>query len=158
LGFGPAADGAQDDLRERLMRPLREAFRPEFLNRIDEIVVFQRLEAEQLREITDLLLEETRRRAHAQDVRLEFTSAAVDWLARRGHQPEFGARPLRRTIQREVDNRLSALLLDGTIASGSAVTVDVEGGEGEGDSSGEGGRGGGGGGEQRLVFHTEARV
>ena len=140
IGFGPSDGAGRQDLRERLMRPLRESFRPEFLNRIDEIVVFQRLEAEQLRQITDLLLEETRRRAHAQDVRLEFATAAVDWLARRGHQPEFGARPLRRTIQREVDNRLSKLVLDGAIAPGSTVTVDVE---GEGD-------------EQRLAFHTTA--
>ncbi len=73
----------------------------------------------------DRLLEETRGRLHALDITVEFTLAAVDWLAERGHQPEFGARPMRRTIQREVDNRLSALLLDGKLAAGQHVTVDV---------------------------------
>jgi ATP-dependent Clp protease ATP-binding subunit ClpC len=63
---------------------------------------------------------------HAQGVTVEFTDAAVDWLARHGHQPEYGARPLRRTIQREVDNRLSRLLLDGRLGEGSRVTVDAE--------------------------------
>ncbi|MEU5900103.1 ATP-dependent Clp protease ATP-binding subunit [Streptomyces venezuelae] len=126
LGF--RADGSEADeeaRREQVLRPLREHFRPEFLNRIDEIVIFRRLTGEQLRQVTDLLLEETRRRLRAQDVTIEFTAEAVDWLARRGHQPEYGARPLRRTIQREVDNRLSRLLLDGGLTAGSRVTVDV---------------------------------
>ncbi|MGH3322217.1 MAG: ATP-dependent Clp protease ATP-binding subunit [Streptosporangiaceae bacterium] len=113
------------NLRDRLMRRLREELRPEFLNRIDEIIVFRQLESEQLRQITDLLLNETRRRLEAQDVTADFTGDAVDWLAERGHQPEFGARPLRRTIQREVDNRLSKLLLDGGVKAGQHVTVAV---------------------------------
>jgi ATP-dependent Clp protease ATP-binding subunit ClpC len=127
LGF--RADGSEADeegRREQVLRPLREHFRPEFLNRIDEIVIFRRLTGEQLRQVTDLLLEETRRRLRAQDVSIEFTPDAVDWLARRGHQPEYGARPLRRTIQREVDNRLSKLLLDGKLTAGGRVLVDVE--------------------------------
>jgi ATP-dependent Clp protease ATP-binding subunit ClpC len=63
---------------------------------------------------------------HAQGITVEFTPAAVDWLAERGYQPEYGARPLRRTIQREVDNQLSRLLLDGRVQEGGRVTVDVE--------------------------------
>ena len=127
IGFGPGGGTEADEeaRREQILRPLREHFRPEFLNRIDEIVVFRQLTEEQLRQITDLLLEQTRRLMHAQGVTAEFTGAAVDWLARHGHQPEYGARPLRRTIQREVDNRLSRLLLDGRIGEGSHVTVDV---------------------------------
>ncbi len=73
------------------------------------------------------MLEHTRRLLHAQGITVEFTDPAVDWLSRQGYQPEYGARPLRRTIQREVDNRLSRLLLDGTVAEGDQVTVDVEG-------------------------------
>jgi len=124
LGFG----GGQEDesVRERVMARLRESFRPEFLNRVDEIIVFTHLDEEQLRQITSLLLEETMRRLHAQDVTVDFTTEAVDWLARRGFQPEFGARPLRRTIQREVDNRLSAMLLDGRLRPGQHVTVARE--------------------------------
>ncbi|MFD7880311.1 ATP-dependent Clp protease ATP-binding subunit [Streptomyces sp. NPDC059766] len=125
IGFGSGGAGADEEARrEQILRPLREHFRPEFINRIDEIVVFQQLTTDQLRKITDLLLEKTRRLLHAQDMEVEFTDAAVDWLASRGYQPEYGARPLRRTIQREVDNQLSRLLLDGRIAPGSEVTVD----------------------------------
>lgn len=129
IGFGPGgADSDEEARRERILRPLREHFRPEFLNRIDEIVVFRQLTGDQLREITRLLLERTRRLLHAQGVTVDFSDSAVDWLAERGYQPEYGARPLRRTIQREVDNQLSRLLLDGRIADGGRVTVDAEAG------------------------------
>jgi ATP-dependent Clp protease ATP-binding subunit ClpC len=130
LGFSgggtQGGDADEEARREQVLRPLHEHFRPEFLNRIDEIVVFRRLTADQLRRITDLLLEETRRRLRAQGVAVEFTPAAVDWLARRGHQPEYGARPLRRTIQREVGNPLSRLLLDGELGEGGRVRIDAE--------------------------------
>ncbi|WP_155057309.1 ATP-dependent Clp protease ATP-binding subunit [Streptomyces blattellae] len=129
IGFGAGgAEADEEARREQILRPLREHFRPEFLNRIDEIVVFRQLTGDQLRRITTLLLERTRRLLHAQGVVVDFTDAAVDWLAERGYQPEYGARPLRRTIQREVDNELSRLLLDGTITDGGRVTVDVRAG------------------------------
>ncbi|MEU7614923.1 ATP-dependent Clp protease ATP-binding subunit [Micromonospora rifamycinica] len=132
VGFGVGAQGDQqeaDELRERLMRRLQENFRPEFLNRIDETIIFQRLEAEQLRQITGLLLEETRRRLHAQDIQVDVTSTGTDWLAEHGYQPEFGARPLRRVIQREVDNRLSRMLLENQLSPGQKVTVDARDGQ-----------------------------
>jgi ATP-dependent Clp protease ATP-binding subunit ClpC len=116
-----------DSIREWLMQQLRDRFRPEFLNRIDEIIIFHGLETQQLRQITELLLEQTRRRLRAQDITLDITDAAVDWLARNGYQPEFGARPLRRTIQRELDNRLSRMLLDGQLQAGQQVHIDVKG-------------------------------
>ncbi|MET8121433.1 ATP-dependent Clp protease ATP-binding subunit [Micromonospora sp. NPDC005189] len=128
VGFGTGDVGSEqesEELRERLMRRLQENFRPEFLNRIDEVIIFRRLEAEQLRDITALLLEETRRRMHAQDLQVEFTTAGIDWLAEHGYQPEFGARPLRRVIQREVDNHLSRMLLESAISPGQKVIVDV---------------------------------
>ncbi|MES5818863.1 ATP-dependent Clp protease ATP-binding subunit [Streptomyces sp. RG80] len=126
IGFGPGgAEADEEARREQVLRPLREHFRPEFLNRIDEIVVFRQLTEEQLRQITNLLLDRTRRMLHAQGITADFTDAAVDWLSRRGYQPEYGARPLRRTIQREVDNRFSRLLLDGGVGEGGRVTVDV---------------------------------
>jgi ATP-dependent Clp protease ATP-binding subunit ClpC len=127
-GDGAAETGSQDaQAQDRIMGRLREAFRPEFLNRIDEIIIFRQLDQTQLRQITSLLLEETVRRLHAQDITVDFAAEAVDWLARRGFQPEFGARPLRRTIQREVDNRLSAMLLGGELNPGQHVTVASEG-------------------------------
>jgi ATP-dependent Clp protease ATP-binding subunit ClpC len=129
LGFageGATSDDSQERaLQEQLMRRLRESFRPEFLNRIDEIIIFRELDETELRQITQLLLEETRRRLRAQHVTVQFTQAAVDWIAQHGFQPEFGARPMRRTIQREIDNQLSRMLLDGQIAPGQEVTVDV---------------------------------
>jgi ATP-dependent Clp protease ATP-binding subunit ClpC len=130
LGFrangGQAAETQRDQLREQLMGRLKEHFRPEFLNRIDEIIVFRRLEPDQLRQITELLLEETRRRLHSQKIAVEISPAAVSWVAEHGFQPEFGARPMRRTIQRDIDNQLSRMLLDGSLNSGQRVVVDVK--------------------------------
>jgi ATP-dependent Clp protease ATP-binding subunit ClpC len=130
LGFGggdvvSSPAGQESVLQEQLMRRLRESFRPEFLNRIDEVVIFRELDQTELRQITELLLEETRRRLHAQNIAVKFEPAAVDWIAEHGFQPEFGARPMRRTIQRDVDNRLSKMLLDGQVLPGQTVTVDV---------------------------------
>ncbi|QCD59241.1 ATP-dependent Clp protease ATP-binding subunit [Streptomyces hawaiiensis] len=120
------ADADEEARREQILRPLREHFRPEFLNRIDEIVVFRQLTTEQLRRITNLLLDRTRSLVQSKGVTVTFTDRAVEWLAERGYQPEYGARPLRRTIQREVDNELSRLLLDGRVEENGRVTVDVE--------------------------------
>jgi len=133
LGFGGptagSAEGQESALQEQMMRRLRESFRPEFLNRIDEIIVFRQLDKTELQQITELLLVETRRRMHGQGVTVHFTPAAVDWIAEHGYQPEFGARPMRRTIQREVDNPLSRMLLNGQLSTGQEVTVDVRDGQ-----------------------------
>ncbi|GAA2382933.1 AAA family ATPase [Streptomyces coeruleofuscus] len=127
VGFASGgADADEEARREQILRPLREHFRPEFLNRIDEIVVFRQLSTEQLRRITNLLLDRTRSLVQSKGISVTFTDRAVEWLAEHGYQPEYGARPLRRTIQREVDNELSRLLLDGRVAEGGQVTVDVE--------------------------------
>ena len=130
LGFGgpgtSSAEGQESALQEQMMRRLRESFRPEFLNRIDEIIVFRQLDKAELQQITELLLQETRRRLHGQGVTVRFSPAAVDWIAEHGYQPEFGARPMRRTIQRDVDNQLSRMLLNGELVSGQEVTINVE--------------------------------
>ncbi|WP_346115535.1 ATP-dependent Clp protease ATP-binding subunit, partial [Nonomuraea maheshkhaliensis] len=117
---------ATGPVEDRLMDLLRHTLRPELLNRIDETIIFKRLERDQLRQIVDLMLERTRQRLRGQDVTMEVTDAAKDWLAGRGHQPEFGARPLRRTVQRELDSRLSTMLLTGEVREHGRVTVDVE--------------------------------
>jgi ATP-dependent Clp protease ATP-binding subunit ClpC len=140
LGFGGTSSSAaagDSVLQDQLMRRLRESFRPEFLNRIDEIVIFRELDRDELRQITGLLLEETRRRLHAQNVTVQFAPAAVDWITEHGYQPEFGARPMRRTIQREVDNQLSKMLLDGQVRPGQQVTVDVRDGHLAFETSGQ---------------------
>ncbi len=131
LGFAGDETGSAEDrgLRDQLMRLLGDHFRPEFLNRIDEVIVFQRLEAEHLLQIAELLLEEPRRRLHAQDVAVEFTRAAIERIAEHGYQPQYGARPMRRVIQRDIDNRLSEMLLRGDLMPGNQVTVDSRDGE-----------------------------
>jgi ATP-dependent Clp protease ATP-binding subunit ClpC len=118
-----------DELKADLMQVLRQSFRPEFINRIDEIIVFQALTAEQLVEITKLLLDRLARRLRAQGIEVDFTDDAVELLAREGFDPEFGARPLRRTIQRLLENELSRMVLSDTIKPGDRVTVDVLEGE-----------------------------
>jgi ATP-dependent Clp protease ATP-binding subunit ClpC len=119
--------GDFDRLKDELMELLRGSFRPEFINRIDEIIVFRALSEEQLLDITGLLLDRLSRRLRAQGIEVEFAEDAVRLLSREGYDPEFGARPLRRTIQRLVENELSRMLLDGSVEPGDKVAVDVEG-------------------------------
>jgi ATP-dependent Clp protease ATP-binding subunit ClpC len=114
-----------DELKADLLQLLRAHFRPEFLNRIDEVIVFRSLTMEQVEQIARLLLERVARRLHAQHIQVTFADDAVAHLAERGFDPEFGARPLRRTIQREVENELSRMLLGGEL-SGDTVTVALE--------------------------------
>ncbi|WP_243773385.1 ATP-dependent Clp protease ATP-binding subunit [Actinomadura barringtoniae] len=120
----------EEQLKDKVMDLLQHTLRPELLNRIDDVVVFERLDRPQLRQIVDLLLDKTRQRLAGQDVTLQVSDAAKDRLAEQGYKPEFGARPLRRTIQRELDNRLSKMLLGGQINEGDAVAVDYSGGGG----------------------------
>lgn len=124
-GGGATGFGSEKDLRDRVFGKLREAMRPEFLNRIDEIVLFRKLEKAQLRDIVRLLLGASEGRLSKREISFEVTEAAVDWLAEHGYEPEYGARPLRRLIQREVDDRIADLLVTGALADGGAVTVDA---------------------------------
>jgi ATP-dependent Clp protease ATP-binding subunit ClpC len=117
-----------DELKADMDQILKHSLRPEFINRIDEVIVFRTLDKEQISEIARLLLERTERRLHAQNIEVEFTEAAVEFVAEEGFDPEFGARPLRRTIQRRVDNELSRMVLEGSLNPGDKVVVDLEGG------------------------------
>ena len=117
-----------EDLKEDMNRLLRSTLRPEFVNRIDEVILFRSLGEDQIAEIACLLLDHTSRRLKAQGVGIEFTDAAVALIAEEGFDPEFGARPLRRTIQRRVDNVLSRMVLDGSLERGDKLVV----GAGEG--------------------------
>ncbi|HEY8773201.1 MAG TPA: hypothetical protein VIM05_01410, partial [Gaiellaceae bacterium] len=119
--------GDFDQLKDELMERLRGNFRPEFINRIDEIIVFRALSEEQLLEITRLLLDRLSRRLRAQRIEVEFSEESVRLLAREGYDPEFGARPLRRTIQRLVENELSRMVLSGDLEPGDKVKVDADG-------------------------------
>lgn len=128
LGFTVEAEG-QDykDMKGKVMSEMKRAFRPEFLNRIDEIIVFHSLEKPHLAEIVKLMADQLTRRLKEQEIELELTTAAIDKIAEEGFDPEYGARPLRRAIQKHVEDRLSEELLRGVIQKGQKVTLDVEG-------------------------------
>ncbi|WP_105566950.1 ATP-dependent Clp protease ATP-binding subunit [Microbacterium halophytorum] len=130
IGFSASgSEYDEQDLRDRVMGKLREAMRPEFLNRIDEIVMFRKLGRAELQEIVSLLLGATRDRLAARDIALDVAPAAIEWLAEHGYEPEYGARPLRRLIQREIDDRIADLFVSGDLVDGGAVRVDAAGGE-----------------------------
>jgi ATP-dependent Clp protease ATP-binding subunit ClpB len=117
----------EDTIRERVMAAVRQHFRPEFLNRLDEVLIFHRLDKAQLRVIVDVQLRRTQQRFAQRDLVLEVTDAARDWLADRGYDPVFGARPLKRVIRKDLEDRVALALLDGSISEGSTVKVDVSG-------------------------------
>jgi ATP-dependent Clp protease ATP-binding subunit ClpB len=118
---------SEDAIRERVMAAVREHFRPEFLNRLDEVLIFSRLGRTELRRIVDVQLERVRARFAQRDLSLELTDAAKDWLSERGYDPVFGARPLKRVLRKELEDRAALALLDGRIAEGQTVKVDVSG-------------------------------
>jgi ATP-dependent Clp protease ATP-binding subunit ClpC len=118
-----------DELKADLMQILQRSFRPEFINRIDDIIVFRALTAEQLHEITRMMLDRLARRLRAQRIEIAFTDEAVELLAHEGYDPEFGARPLKRTIQRLVENELSRMVLGGQVQAGDRAVVDALEGE-----------------------------
>ncbi len=122
-----SAGRSVEEVREPLMAMVRRHFRPEFLNRIDEIVLFRGLDRPTLRTITELLLEQTRQRLRAQDITLHLDDHVIDWIVDRGYQPESGARPLRRVIGRELDRNLSRMLLAGDLRPGQDVHGSVTG-------------------------------
>jgi ATP-dependent Clp protease ATP-binding subunit ClpB len=117
--------GAFSAMRERVLESLREHFRPEFLNRIDEIVVFHALERAHVRKIVDIQLDRLAKRLADRHLTLDFTDGAKDHLAERGYDPVYGARPLKRVIQNEVETPLARQIVAGNIADGTRLAVDV---------------------------------
>ena len=131
LGFlHREGDGLDNQAEEKIEKALKDTFRPEFLNRIDEIIVFSPLSLEQMELIVDLQMNEVRLRLAEHNLSVELTDAARKWLAREGFDPAFGARPLRRALQKHVESPLSVKLLQGDFTPGDTVIVDV--GEAEG--------------------------
>jgi len=131
IGFKPTADerqaveGAYARMKEHITEELRRTFRPEFLNRIDEVIIFRPLTSDQLKAIVDILIARVQRELRGQSMSLELTGAAKDLLAKEGFDPTFGARPLRRTIQRFIEDQLSDELLRGNFSTGDTVVVDA---------------------------------
>jgi ATP-dependent Clp protease ATP-binding subunit ClpB len=113
------------DMKDRLLDALRRTFRPEFLNRIDEIVTFKALGPEEIHRIADIQMKDVQRRLAERKITISLTDKARDLLAERGYDPVFGARPLKRTIQRMVENPLAVQVLGGRVREGDHVTIDV---------------------------------
>jgi len=130
IGFTPQKDGTKarkqnyEQMKEKVMEAVKKTFRPEFLNRIDEIIVFHELTEEQLRSIVDLLVKDLQKRLADRKLGVELTEEAKSWLAKEGFDPVYGARPLRRAIEHYVENPLSTKLLRGEFSSGDTIIVD----------------------------------
>ncbi|MEY3089322.1 MAG: hypothetical protein RLZZ208_590, partial [Actinomycetota bacterium] len=129
LGFANVNDalGNYERMKNKVSDELKTHFRPEFLNRIDDVIVFHQLNQEEIIQIVDLMITNLETRLKEKDMGIELTSAAKSILAQRGYDPALGARPLRRTIQREIEDALSEKILFGDIKAGQIVLIDVEG-------------------------------
>jgi len=123
------AAGEYEEMRKKLMEQLRRAFRPEFLNRVDATIVFRALSKAEITEIVDLVLNNVRDRLLEHEVNLTVTQAAKEYLADEGYDPEYGARPLRRVVQNQVEDVMSDSILTGRFEAGHTVVVDYVDGE-----------------------------
>ena len=128
-GFQSTESGAMDyeEMKSHVNRELKQQFRPEFLNRVDDLIVFPQLTKEEVRQIVDLMIVRLDKRLAEQQMTIELTEAAKDLLAERGFDPVLGARPLRRAIQRDIEDALSEKILFGELERGQKVIVDAEG-------------------------------
>jgi len=121
------ARGSYDRMKNKVQEELKQHFKPEFLNRVDDIIVFHQLEREEIFSIVDLMIAKVDERLKDRDMAIEMRPAAKELLAQRGYDPVLGARPLRRTIQREIEDNLSEKILFGDVRPGQIIIVDVEG-------------------------------
>ena len=128
LGFLPGGSDEDRQAKEKIEKALKDAFRPEFLNRIDEIITFSPLSLEQMRQIVELQMKDVRERLSEHNLNVELTTEARDWLADVGFDPDFGARPLRRALQKYVESPMSVSLLSGEFSPGDTVVVTVDAG------------------------------
>jgi ATP-dependent Clp protease ATP-binding subunit ClpB len=121
--------GNDERVRAQVMESLRQQFRPEFLNRIDDIIIFQNLKLADIKRIVEIQLRSLSARLADRGVNLELADAAKEYLANRGFDPVYGARPLKRTIQKEIIDPLAVRILNGDFIQGDAVIADVQNGE-----------------------------
>jgi ATP-dependent Clp protease ATP-binding subunit ClpC len=127
LGFLQRSDDQEErEAHDKIEKALKGTFRPEFLNRIDEIITFSALSREDMRQIVDLQMKEIQERLAEHDLQVELTPAARDWLAEEGFDSAFGARPLKRALQKHVESPLSVRLLSGEFSKGDTVIVEVD--------------------------------
>jgi len=124
---GVSGDTISESVRESVMTEVRRAFRPEFLNRIDETILFKPLTLEEIEKIVDLLLADLNRRLADRRVTVVLDAKAKEWVAEKGYDPVFGARPLKRFLQRQLETKLARALVSGAVAEGVTVTFAVKG-------------------------------
>ena len=130
LGFATVSESNENDaIRDKVMAEVKRSFKPEFLNRIDEIIVFDRLTQDEIKSIAGLMLASLKKRLAENGITVEFTDLAVEKIADEGFDKIYGARPLRRAIQTKIEDMLSEKIIDGEILSGDAITIDVTDGE-----------------------------
>jgi ATPases with chaperone activity, ATP-binding subunit len=131
LGFTLEGNVENDygQMKSRVMEELKKNFRPEFLNRVDEVIVFPQLNREELLLIVDLFVKRLQVRLDDRDLKLTLTTAAKEKLIEMGYDPSFGARPLRRVVQREIEDEISERILSGTVVGAQDILVDYVGGE-----------------------------
>jgi ATP-dependent Clp protease ATP-binding subunit ClpC len=131
IGFLQSNDLKEREAQENIERELKKTFRPEFLNRVDEIITFSPLSIEQMVKIVSLQMSDIQERLKEHGLQVSITDAAREWLATVGFDPDFGARPLKRALQKFVESPLSIKLLSGVFKQGDMVKVDTEGDAGE---------------------------
>jgi ATP-dependent Clp protease ATP-binding subunit ClpC len=131
IGFQAGGAKASDEERHRsaVMDALKKSFRPEFLNRVDDYIVFHQLTQEELGQIVELMVDKVRERLEERSIGIELTQAAKDWLVGEGFDPAFGARPLRRAVERHIENEIAKRVLGGDFAEGDTVEVDAASGK-----------------------------
>ena len=126
LGFATVSESNENDaIRDKVMAEVKRSFKPEFLNRIDEIIVFDRLTKDEIKSIAALMLASLKKRLAENGITVEFTDSAVEKIADEGFDKIYGARPLRRAIQTKIEDMLSEKIIDGEVVTGDAITVDV---------------------------------
>jgi ATP-dependent Clp protease ATP-binding subunit ClpC len=126
VGFGHRDEADEQRMRKNIESALKQTFRPELLNRIDDVIIFHPLTEQQLRSVVDLLVRQTEHRLAEQDIRLDINDDAKAWLVKKGFDPVYGARPLRRAIERYVENPLSTKILQGEFKQGDTVAISVQ--------------------------------
>jgi ATP-dependent Clp protease ATP-binding subunit ClpB len=120
-------DSLYEEMRSRVMDTMRHSFRPEFLNRIDETIIFLNLKQEQIGKIVDIQMQHLAGRLAEQNIELILSDSARDLIAREGYDPIYGARPLKRVIQRQIENPLAMEILEGKIAEGDRISAETDG-------------------------------
>ncbi|MFU8841455.1 MAG: AAA family ATPase, partial [Nitriliruptoraceae bacterium] len=127
VGFAAEDEASMyEKMKRQVDDELKKHFRPEFLNRIDDTIVFHPLSTDEIKQIVDLMLKRVKQQLRTKNLDLELTDALKTWLAEKGYDPQLGARPLRRTIQRELEDRMSERILHGDLTAGQLVVADLD--------------------------------